>query len=186
MSRSRSNKQQPSGQGPDPMSRPQTGGRAVHTVSLLLLVVVVFIVALLMVRSFVGFVLNPDPAVKAGPMYVTLTLTTGAALLMLLVALNASYLPIMSRQRARDVYLVICAMGVTGIVTGLLTVGGAANPFVPRLVLGTVALLFISLQDARLARARADAAAGLATPPASQPPRPPHPPSRQRRGGRKR
>jgi len=184
MSRSRSNKPQPAGQGPGRTSRPQTGAPSIRTVSLLLLVGVVFIVALMMVVSLVGFVLKPDPAVKAGPMYVTLTLTTGAALLMLFAALNASFLPFMSRQRARDVQLVMWAMGVTGVVTGVLTLGGAVSSFVMRFVLASVAFMFIAVQNARLARARAAAPARQAGPPASQ--ARPHPRSRQRRAGRKR
>jgi hypothetical protein len=141
-------------------------------------------VALLMVVSLVGFVLKPDPAVKAGPMYVTLALTTGAALLMLIMALNASFLPFMSRARAPNVYLVMSAMGVTGVVTGLLTVGRAASPFVTRLALGSIALMFITRQNARLARAREAARAEQARQPARH--AQPRPRSRQRRGGRKR
>ena len=72
------------------------------------------IVAVLMVVPFAGFVARPDPAVKAGPMYVTLALTAGAAVPMFILAINASYRPIMSRQRARDVQLVMWAMVVTG------------------------------------------------------------------------
>jgi hypothetical protein len=98
MSRSGSNKRQPAGQGPSRAAGTKTGAPAIRRVSLLLLVGVVFIVAVLMVISLVGFVLEPDPAVKAGPMYVTLALTTGAALLMLFTALNASFLPFLSRQ----------------------------------------------------------------------------------------
>ena len=184
MSRSRSNERQPAGQGPGRTSPPTTGARSIRTVSLLILVGVVFIVALLMVVSLVGFVLRPDPAVKAGPMYLTLALTAGAALLMFFAALNASFLPFMSRQRARDVQLVMWAMGVTGIVTGLLTVGRVASPFVTRLVLGSIAFMFITMQDARLTRARAAATAGQAGPPAPQ--AQPRPRSRQRRAGRKR
>ena len=184
MSRSRSNNRQPAGQGPGRTSRPTTGARSIRTGTLLLLVGVVFIVALMMVVSLVGFVLEPDPAVKAGPMYVTLTLTTGAALLMLLMALNASFLPLMSRQRARDVQLVMWAMGVTGIVTGLLALGGEVTSFVTRLILSSIALMFITLQNARLARARAAAPAEQAGPPAPQ--AQPRPRSQQRRGGRKR
>ena len=184
MSRSRSNNRQPAGQGPGRTSRPTTGARSIRTVSLLLLVGVVFLVALLMVVSLVGFVLKPDPAVKAGPMYVTLALTTGAALLMLFVALNASYLPFMSRQRARDVQLVMWAMGVTGIVIGVLTLGGEVSSLVTRLVLGSVAFMFIVLQNARLVRAREAGPARPAGPPAAQPR--PRPRSQQRRGGRKR
>jgi hypothetical protein len=185
MSRNKSNKRRTRGQGPGRTSRPRTGARSIRAGSLLMLLCVVFIVALLMVVSLVGFVLKPDPAVKAGPMYVTLALTTGAALLMLIMALNASFLPIVSRERVRDVHLVMWAMAGTGIVTGLLTVGREASPFVTRLVLGSIAFMFITLQDARLARARARAAApaGQAKPPAPQAQRPR---GRKRRGGRKR
>jgi len=184
MSVSRSNRRQPGGQGPGGTSPPQTSARVIRTVSLWVLVGVVFIVALLMVISLVGFVLEPDPAVKAGPMYVTLALTTGAALLMLILALNASFLPLMSRQRARDVQLVMLAMGVTGVATGLLTLGGEISFIVTRLVLASMAFTFIVVQNARLARARVAAPARQAGPPTSQ--AQPHPRSQQRRGGRKR
>ena len=183
MSRSRSNERQPAGQGPGLTSSPTTGARAIRTLSLLILVGVVFIVALMMVVSLVGFVLKPDPAVKAGPMYVTLALVTGAALLMLFLALNASFLPFISREQARNLQLVMWVMGVTGIVTGLVTLGGAVSFVVTRLVLGSIAFVFITMQDARLARARAAAPAGQAGPPAPQ--AQPRPRSRQRRGGRK-
>ena len=183
MSRSSSNKRQPAGQGPGRTSRPQSGARFTRTISLLLLVGVVFLVALLMVVSLVDFVLEPDSAVKAGPMYVTLAFTTAAALLMLFAALNASYLPFLSSERARDVQLVMAVMGITGVATGLLTLGGAVSFIVTRLVLGSVAFMFITMQNARLAQARAAARAGQAGPPASQ--AQPRPRSRQRRGGRK-
>ena len=184
MSASRSNKRQSGGQGPGGTSPPPTSARAIRTLSLWILVGVVFVVALLMVISLVEFVLDPDPAVKAGPIYVTLALTTGAALLMLILALNASFVPLMSRQRARDVQLVMLAMGVTGVATGLLTLGGEISFIVTRLVLAGIAFTFIVVQNARLAGARAAARAGQAAPaaPASQP----RPRSQQRRGGRKR
>jgi hypothetical protein len=191
MSRGRSNKRPPAWQGPGRTSPPRTGARSIRTTSLLLLVCVVFVVALLMVVSFVEFVLKPDPTVKAVPMYVTLTLTTGAALLMFVMALNASFLPFISRERAPNVHLVMWAMGVTGIVTGLLTLGRAASPFVTRLVLGGIAFTFITMQNARLARARAAQSgqraaqpAEHAAPPAPRPERRSR--ARQRRGGRKR
>jgi hypothetical protein len=184
MSRSGSNKRQPAGQGPSRAAGTKTGAPAIRRVSLLLLVGVVFIVAVLMVISLVGFVLEPDPAVKAGPMYVTLALTTGAALLMLFTALNASFLPFMSRQRARDVQLVMWAMGITGMVTGLLTLGGEVGFVVTRLILSSVALMFIMLQNARLARRLATAPGRLAGPPASQAQSRAR--GQQRRGGRKR
>jgi hypothetical protein len=184
MSRSRSNKSRPAGQGPGRTSRPTTGARATRSISLLLLVAVDLIVAVMMVGSAVTFLIKPDPAVKAGPMYVTLALTTAAALIMFFMALNASFLPFLSHERARDVQLVMWGMAVTGILTGLLTVGAAATPFATRLLLGSLAFVFITVQNARLARARAAAAAGQPDPFA--PKAPPRPPSRQRRGGRKR
>ena len=184
MSGGGSNKGQSGGRGPRGRSRPTTGARSIRSTSQLLLVGVIFIVAVLMVVSFAGFVARPDPAVKAGPMYVTLTLTTGAALLMLVLAGNATYLPIMSRKRARDLQLVMWSMAVTGIVTGLLTLGGAVSPYVTRLVLGAIAFAFITVQDARLARARAAAPAVQASSPA--PRAQPRSRARQRRGGRKR
>jgi len=184
MSGGSSNKRQPAAQVPGRTSPTGTGTPSIRTVSLLLLVGVVGIVALLMVISLVGFVVKPDPAVKAGPMYVTLTLTTVAALLMLFVALNASFLPFMSRQRARDVQLVMWAMGVTGIVTGVLTLGAQVSSLVMRLVLSSIAFMFIMVQNARLTRAREVAPGRQAGLPASQ--AQPHPRSRQRRAGRKR
>jgi hypothetical protein len=177
MSRSTPNRRQPVGQGPGKTSQPGTGSPSIRNVSLLLLVGVVFVVALLMVISLVGFVIEPDPTVKAGPMYVTLILTTGAALLMLFVALNASFLPFMSRQRARDAQLVLTAMGVTGVVTGVLTLGGEGSFIVTRLVLASIAFMFIAVQNARLVRARATAPGGQSSP---------RPRSQQRRAGRKR
>lgn len=169
---------------PSRTSPTKANAPAIRKVSLLLLVGVVFLVAVLMVISLVAFVLEPDPAVKAGPMYVTLILTTGAALLMLFVALNMSFLPFMSRRRAHDVQLVMWAMGVTGVVTGVLALGGEVSSLVTRLVLASVAFMFITLQDTRLARARAAAPAKRAGPSASKAPA--HPRSQQRRGGRKR
>ena len=184
MSPSTKSRRQPAGQDPGRTARPKTGARSMRTGSLLMLVGVDLIVAVLMVVSFVEFVLKPDPAVKAGPMYVTLTLTTGAALLMFAMALNASFLPFVSRQRAANVQLVMWAMGVTGIVTGLLTIGRQASPFATRLVLGGIAFAFITVQNARLVRARAAAPAEQTEPAA--PKARPHTGSRQRRGGRKR
>ncbi len=189
MSRSGSNRRQPGIRGPARPSRPPAGARSIRTVSLLLLVGVVFAMALLMVFSLIGFVLRPDPTVKAGPMYVTLTLITAGALLMLLLALDSSYLPIFSRARARNVQLVMLATAGTGAVTGLLTLGSQAGPYVTRLMLGSIAFAFITMQRARLARAGAAAPAGQqARSPAGRPqPRPrPRNASRQRRGGRKR
>ena len=169
---------------PSRTSGAKTGAQSIRSISLLLLVGVVFIVALLMVVSLIGFVLDPDPELKAGPMYVTLILTTGASLLMLFAALNASVLPFMSRQRARDVHLVMTAMGITGIVTGVLTLGGAVSFVVTRLVLASIAFMFIMVQNARLARVREAAPVRQKGQPASK--GQPRARSQQRRGGRKR
>ncbi|HUK76176.1 MAG TPA: hypothetical protein VL117_01100 [Thermoleophilia bacterium] len=139
--------------------------------------------AFLMLVSLLDFILKPDPAVRAGPMYVTLALTTGASLLMLLVALNATFLPVMPRRQVPNFLLVMGAMGITGIVTGLLTLGSAASPYVTRLIFATMAFTFIMIQDARLARARAAAPALQTDHPAPRPQ--PRPRARQRRGGRK-
>jgi hypothetical protein len=191
MSRSGSNQRKSAGQGPGRTSPPTTSARLIRSGSLLILLGVVFVVAAMMVVSLVGFVARPDPTVKAGPMYVTLALTTGAALIMLVLALNASFVPFMSPQRARDASLVMWVMGASGLVTGLLTLGGAVSPFLTRLVLGSVAYMFITVQDARLARARAEVRAGRAgttAAPASPTARKSQarPAARQRRGGRKR
>ncbi len=116
-------------------------------------------------------------------MYVTLALTTGAAMTTLVLALNASYLPFLSRQRVSDLQLVTLAMAVTGCATGLLTVGGAANPFVERLIVGGMALVFLTMQNLRLARAREAAPVGRV---GETLPQAPHTRRRQRRGGRNR
>ena len=172
-------------------ARPASGGRSIRSGSLFLLVGVVGVVALLMLVSLLDFVLKPDPAVKAGPMYVTLILTTAASLLMFFLALNATYLPVLPRRQVPNFQLVMGAMGVTGVVTGLLTVGGAAGSYVTRLVFASLAYVFITVQDARLARARsaaptAQAAASRPSQRADAPATKPRSYTRQRRGGRKR
>ncbi len=188
MSGNRSNKRLSVGRGPGRTSPPERGARSIRVGSLLVLVFVILIVALLMVVSLVGFVLNPDPALRAGPMYVTLTLTTCAALLMLVLALNATFLPLISRERTRNLQLIMWAMGITGIVTGLLTLGRDASPYVTRLALSGIAFMFITMQNSRLARARQAAQMGQAGPlaPSTQPHAQARARSRQRRGGRKR
>lgn len=181
MSRSTSNSRQRVARGGGRPPRLQTAGRSVHSSTLLLLVMVVFIVALLMVLSLIGFVVKPNPAVKAGPMYVTLALTTLASLLMALMALNASYLPIIPAKQAPNIHLVMWAMGVTGVVTGLLTLGKSASSIAMRFTVAGIAFMFITTQNARRTRARAAASAGRASAPAPAA----HSRSRQRRGGRK-
>ena len=119
-----------------------------------MLVLVDFVVAVMMVFLAGRFVVSPDPAVKAGPMYVVLALTTGAAVLMFVLALNASFVPLMTPQRARDVRLVMWSMGATGVVTGMLTLGGAVQGIVMRLFVGVLAFVFISVQEARWRRMR--------------------------------
>ena len=142
-----------------------------------------FVVAAMMVIESARFVASPDSGVKAGPMYVVLALTTGSALLMFVMALNASFVPLMSTQRARDVRLVMWTMGATGIVTGVLTLGGAAEGIVLRLFIGVLAFVFIRVQETRLDRARRSGQLGRAVPSAQN--TAPQPKARQRRGGRK-
>lgn len=184
MSRSSSNKRQPAGQGRGRTPAPGKGSGSIRTGTLAVLVCVVLIVALLMVAELVRFALHPDPAVKAGPMYVILTLATIAAMLMLVLTLNASFLPLMSRQRAANMGLVMWAMGITAVVTGVLTVGQAAGSMVTRFCIGGLAFVFITRQNARLARVRATAPADPVGPPAK--PTQVRPRGRQRRGGRQR
>ena len=107
-----------------------------RSASLFLLVLVDFVVAVLMVITAVRFVVSPDPAIKAGPMYVVLALTTGSALLMFVMALNASFVPLMTPMHARDVRLVMWTMAATGVVTGMLTLGTAVQGIVLRLFVG--------------------------------------------------
>ena len=171
------------GRGAGRASRSARGGGSIRTGSLFFLVVVVGIVALMMALSLVGAVVKPDPAVRAGPMYVTLALITGASLLMLVLSLNATFLPLMSRRQVPNFQLVMWAMGVTGVVTGLLTLGRTAGPYVTRFVVASLAFAFITIQEARLARAAAATPAQPEDRPAARPQ--PHRRSRQRRGGRK-
>ena len=184
MSRSSSNERQRAGQGRGRTPAPGKGAGSIRTGTLAVLVCVVLVVALLMIAELARFALHPDPAVKAGPMYVILTLATIAAMLMLILTLNASFLPFMSRQRAANMGLVMWAMGITAVVTGVLTVGQAAGSMVARFCVGGLAFVFITRQNARLARARATAPAGPVGSPAGQ--RQVHPGGRQRRGGRNR
>jgi hypothetical protein len=139
-------------------------------------------VAITMVGTFFGFVFAPDPGVKAGPMYVTLALTTGAVFLMFLLALNASFLPFISAQRARDVRLVTWTMAGTGLATGILTMGTAVQSIVTRMFIAGLAFAFIRIQEVRIERARRAVDAGPAAPPQGRP----HPKGRQKRGGRNR
>ena len=100
---------------------------------------------------------------------------------MLLVALNATFLPVMPRRQVPNFLLVMGAMGMTGVVTGLLTLGRAAGPYVTRLVFASMAFTFIMIQDARLARARAAApTASTDQPAARRPPHPARPPAARR------
>ncbi len=195
MSRSGSNGRQPAGQSPSITPHPTRGARSTRTITLLVLVLTVAIVAVTMVVSLVEFVLRPNPAVKAGPMYVTLTMVTISLLFMVILALNASFVPLLTRQRARDLSLVTWALGVTGVLTGMLTLGNGVGSIVTRFVVAAIAFAFIAIQDARLAKARTAAAAAApasASASAASPGRVAAPAarkqaqrSRQRRGGHK-
>ncbi len=179
---SSSNKRQPAGRGPG--AAPPPGAQSARKVSLFLLVGVDFVVAAMMVIMSASFLIKPDPAVKAGPMYVTLALTTVAALLMFFLALNASFLPFLTTKQARDARLVMWVMGATGIVTGILTVGDEAQGIVTRLFVGSIAFIFIRVQESRLERARTSGPPTQAVP--AGPKAAPSYKGRQRRGGRKR
>ncbi len=170
---------------------PTKSAQSMRTTTLTLLVVVVVVIAATMVGSAVRFVLAPDAAVKAGPMYVVLALMTVASLLMALLAINSTFLRVLTRRQVADVSLVMWTTAVTGTITGILTLGGAVNSLVMRLLVGTMAYAFIWMQSARLAKARAAQASGggPAAPrraPAAARPAPTASKSRQRRGGRKR
>jgi hypothetical protein len=160
-----------------------------RSVSLFLLVLVDFVVAVMMVLESARFIVHPDPAVKAGPMYVFLALTTGSAVLMFVLALNASFVPLMTPMHARDVRLVMWTMAGTGVVTGMLTLGTAVQGIVMRLFVGVIAFVFIRVQEARLDRARRSRQLGAAVPNApkavSQAKVASPAKARQRRGGRK-
>jgi hypothetical protein len=187
----RSDKRRAAGRAPRLTSDPAPGARLARGGSLFLLVLVVFVVTAMMVTSLVRFIVDPDPTVREGPMYVTLALTTGAMVLMLALALNASYRHFLSPARVKDLSLVMWAMLVTGVVTGLLTLGGDASQYAGRLIVAAIAFMFISVQNARLARARAAASAAQTSTSAGQTSTPaaeaqPHPRRRQRRGGRTR
>ena len=164
--------------------RPSVAPRSMRSASLFLLVLVDFVVAVLMVVTAIRFVVSPDPAIKAGPMYVVLALTTGSALLMFVMALNASFVPLMTPMHARDVRLVMWTMAATGVVTGMLTLGTAVQGIVLRLFVGVLAFGFIRVQEARLDKARRTGRLG---PTAARPgTSAPQPKARQRRGGKKR
>ncbi len=172
-------------------TRPTKSAQSMRTTTLTLLVVVVVVIAVTMVGSAVRFVLAPDPAVKAGPMYIVLALMAVASLLMALLAVNTTFFRILTRRQVADVNLVMWTTAVTGTITGILTLGGAVNSLVMRLLVGTTAYAFIWMQSARLAKARAAQASGGAPAapgraPAAPQPAQPAAKSRQRRGGRKR
>lgn len=172
------------GRDPHLTTYPTKGAKTMRSGTLFLLVAVDVIVAVLMLGSCVAFLVKPDPSVRAGPMYVTLALMTICALLMAFMAVNLTFFPLLPRRQTPNATLVMAATGATGAITGILTLGGAVSPLVMRLLIGTIAYVFISVQASRLERARAVAPAGNA---ASSAPRAQSPAkSRQRRGGRKR
>jgi hypothetical protein len=181
---SNSNNRQPASGGTKTSQSPEAVPKSIGNFTLMLLVIVDLVVAVMMVVEFAGFIVNPDPALEAVPMYVVLTLTTGAALLMFFMALNASFFPLLTAQRARDVRLVMWTMGATGILTGALAVGGAVQGIVMRLFIGALAFVFIRVQESRLDRARRRGPSEPVVPPADQKRMPP-PKARQRRGGRR-
>ena len=155
-----------------------------RSASLFLLVLVDFVIAVLMVITTARFVSSPDPGIKAGPMYVVLALTTGAAVLMFVMALNASFVPLMTPEHARDLRLVMWTMAATGVVTGMLTLGTAVQGIVMRLFFGVLAFVFIRVQEARLEKIRRSGQSAATAPYAQKAAA--QPKARQRRGGRRR
>lgn len=171
-------------------TRPTPAARSMRTTTLALLVIIDVVVAATMVGSAVRFVLAPDPAVKAVPMYVVLALVTTASLLMALLAVHSTFYPLLRGRQVADITLVMWTMAITGTLTGILTLGGAVNSLVMRLLIGCMAYAFIWMQSSRLAKARKTQAAGRQpTAPAGKPPAPrlgrPKAKAKQRRGGRK-
>ncbi len=174
-------------------SRPGATPRAIRSGTLFALVLVQFLAAAyLVIRAFL-FIVNPDPAVKAGPMYVTLGLCTVAAVLMLATGVNASFFRFMTRQQERDMRLVMLTAGATGIAVGVLSVGNAAQPVVMALFISALAFVFIWMQEARIDRAQRVGPQKAGLPPRAARSEPDDAgtktrtsKSRQRRGGRKR
>ncbi len=117
-------------------------------------------------------------------MYVVLALTTGSALLMFVMALNASFVPLMTPMHARDVRLVMWTMAATGVVTGMLTLGMAVQGIVMRLFVGVLAFGFIRVQEARLEQGAQDRTTAHCARPRRL--ELAQPKARQRRGGKKR
>jgi len=179
-----SNRRQPAGQRGKPAPPSRVGHTRMRSGTLYLLVLVDFIVAVMMVYTSAQFIVDPDPTVEAGPMYVVLALTTGAALLMFFMALNASFLPLVTPEGARNVRLVMWTMGATGVITGVLTLGADVETIVMRLFVAALAFIFIRVQESRLERARRRGVLEPGTT-AQEAPAPPRPKARQRRGGRK-
>ena len=173
-------------------TNPSKTAKGVRNTTLLLLVVVVVVVAATMIGSAVRFVLAPDPAVKAGPMYIVLAFMTVSSLMMALLAVNATYYPMLRRRQVNDLSLVMWTMAAVGTVVGILSLGAAVNSLVMRLFVGGMAYVFIWMQASRIEKARAAQAAGRPAAPARRPATAsaaqasrPRSKSRQRRGGRK-
>ena len=135
-------------------SPPGMGPRTIRKGTLLVLALVNVAAALILLARTLVFVLDPDPAVKAGAMYVTLALCTMSGVLMAVMAVNIAIFRFMTRQQQRDMRLVAWATGGTGMVTGVLTVGTAAQTVVMPLFVGAIAFVFIWVQDARIDRAQ--------------------------------
>ncbi|HMK92049.1 MAG TPA: hypothetical protein VK576_03540 [Thermoleophilia bacterium] len=183
---------------PAPPRRP---GDSVRVSSLLLLDITVGVVAFLLLRGFLLFVRVPVHPARFPQLAAALGLMTAGVMLMLLLALNASFFRVMTRRTAASLSLVAWVAAVSGVVLGVAMGGSTASKYAGYVVVGGLAFVFISTQDARLAKARARAAAARQGPsggpeaPASgarpsgraqRPPQQPRVRSRQRRGGRNR
>ena len=183
-----------------PAPLPRRPGDSIRVSSLFLLDITVGVVAFLLLRGFVLFLRVPVHPARYPQLAVALGLMTVGVMLMLLVSLNASFFRVMSRRTAASLSLVAWVAAVSGVVLGVGMGGSTATKYAGYVVVGGLAFVFITTQDARIAKARArsaptgqgspdtpDTQAGSA--PGGQrqrAPQPPRPRSRQRRGGRKR
>jgi len=127
--------------------------------SLFLLDITVGVVAFLLLRSFLVFILAPTHPARFPQLAVALGLMTAGVMLMLLLSLNASFFRVMTRRTAAQLALVAWVAALSGVVLGVAMGGDTAVRYAGYVVLGGLAFVFITTQDARIAKARAHAAA---------------------------
>ena len=181
------------GNGRVPASRPRQQD-SVRRFTLFLLDATVVVITFLLLRAFLLYVRAPVHPARFAELAAALGLMTAAAMLMLLLSLNASFFPVLKRRTAALLTAVAWTTAVGGVVLSVGLGGGTATRYAGYLVVGALAFVFITVQEARIAKARAQGAPG------QQPDRPssgrsqtaapaatkPRVRSKQRRGGRKR